>query len=437
MLDRSRQSQSTAPQTLAWLAVLTCAILRPGGAHAAEPSPPPALTLEAAIQMGLERNPELIALRQQHGIAEAGVVIAQTYPFNPVLESKVRYASGPISAGITNRVSNEHKLLMDVEIHGQGGIRRRGAAAALSRTDFEITAQETALAIRIRRAFDTALNRAEKLKVTQETIKENTAAAALVEKLVNGGILKVADLYIIRAEVDDVTAQLKIGETAFVAAAHDFYRAVGIVGDPVQLLPGPALPTLKYDSEALVEAALKQRPDLHARQLAVEEASAKLLLEKANRHGNPNFGPAYEYDPTRINLIGVQATLPFPVFNTHRGEILQREAELTRASLEARQVEIQVRQDIYAALARLDKAQASLDTYRKKNIPNLEKTLVEMRKLLEAKEADMLRVLDVQRKILKARETELDALLEVQQALADLAAALGDPTFAATPPPRP
>src|SRR5207245_1491639 len=73
------------------------------------------LKLDGAVRWALQNNPELAALRQQHGIAAAAVVIADTYPFNPIWEAKVRAANGPESAGITNRVSNEHKVLIDVE----------------------------------------------------------------------------------------------------------------------------------------------------------------------------------------------------------------------------------------------------------------------------------------------------------------------------------
>src|SRR5438874_2281885 len=83
--------------------------------------------------LALENNPELMALRQQHGIAAAGVVIARTYPFNPVWEDKTQANNGPLSAGITNRVSTEHLLLLELELRGQGSYRRQGATAALSR----------------------------------------------------------------------------------------------------------------------------------------------------------------------------------------------------------------------------------------------------------------------------------------------------------------
>src|SRR5438128_853540 len=67
---------------------------------AAPVQPAPAETLapmsaDAAIRYALLNNPEIAAQRQQHGIAAAGVVIAKTYPFNPVWESSVRAAFGP------------------------------------------------------------------------------------------------------------------------------------------------------------------------------------------------------------------------------------------------------------------------------------------------------------------------------------------------------
>ncbi len=83
-----------------------------------------------------------------------------------------------------------------------------------------------------------------------------------------------------------------------------------------------------------------------------------MRLEIANRYGNPIVGPAYEYDATRINYIGAQLTLPLPVFNTHRGDIQQREAERNRASYDLIQTEVQIRQDVFAALKRLEQARA-------------------------------------------------------------------------------
>ena len=144
------------------------------------------------------------------------------------------------------------------------------------------------------------------------------------------------------------------------------------------------------------------------------------------------IGPAYEYDPTRINLIGTQITLPLPVFNTRRGEILQRQAERARAALECQQMELLVRHDVWAALARLEEARAGLAVYQTQVLRDAESGVAEIELLFRQAEpgVDVPRVVEFRRKLLKARDGYLDALLEMRQALADLAAAVGDPALA-------
>src|SRR5439155_26049987 len=156
-------------------------------AHA-EPVPA-ILTREAAMRWALHNNPELAVLRQQHGISAAAVIIAETYPFNPVWEAKVRAVSGPESAGITNRVSNEHKLRLDVEVRHQGQYRRRAAGAALTRTDWEIAFQEVSLAVRVLRAFDAVIYQQNKRRLVEEALRVNEEAAKDVSVLTEQGKL--------------------------------------------------------------------------------------------------------------------------------------------------------------------------------------------------------------------------------------------------------
>ena len=397
----------------------------------AEEIPPAVLNRAAAMAWALEHNPELAAIREQHGIAAAQIVIANTYPFNPVWEAKVRAAVGPESAGITNRVSNEHKLLFEVEIRGQGSHRRAAAAAALSRTDWEIAFQELNLAVRTARAFNSMLYRQEKLRLIEETVKLHEQAASQVVKLVEQSKLRPVDLIVIRTEVLDARAQTGPGRAALIAGGADLRRAMGITAGGFAVRGTLEMPARRWDLEALMQTGLGRRADLRAREAALGEAEARLRLEIANRYGNPNIGPAYEYDPSRINLIGAQLSVPLPVFNTRRGEILQRTAERDRAALEVQQIEVQIRQDVQAALRRLEEAQKVVELYRAELLPKLKKSLEGVEKLFLENEpgVDIVRVLDVRRKLLKARDGYLDALWEVSQARADLAAAVGDPVL--------
>jgi len=190
-----------------------------------------------------------------------------------------------------------------------------------------------------------------------------------------------------------------------------------------------ALPPL--DGHELMQLALDARADLRARTAAVGEAEARVRLASADRFGNPVIGPDYELNETRASFIGAQVNVPLPMFNKHKGEIMQREAERTQAALLLRQTEVQVRQDVDAAVARLAQARAWVESYRIETLPRLRKALQEMENLFAHNEpgTDLLRVIEVRRQLLRARDVYLDALGELSQARADLAAALGDPRF--------
>jgi cobalt-zinc-cadmium efflux system outer membrane protein len=393
---------------------------------------PKRLTLAQAIASALENNPELAALRQQHGIAAAGVVIARTYPFNPIWEGKIRATDGPVSAGITNRVSNEHKVLMDIEVRGQGTHRRQAAQAALSRTDWEIAFQETALAVRVARAFNAVLYRQEKLRLLEETIRLNEKAVDQIHALVEKARLRPVDYLTARGELNDTRTQLSPARAALAAAWRDLRLALGAEGGTSELDGKLDPPSAQCELELLLTTALERRADLHAREAAIAEADARLRLEVANRYGNPNIGPAYEYDPTRVNLIGAQISLPLPVFNTRRGEIQQREAERARAGLELRQAELLVRHDVQAGVTRLQEARTGLELYRTRVLRDAESNVTDIELLFKSVEpgVDLPQVTEFRRKLLKARDGYLDALLEMRQALADLAAAVGDAAIA-------
>jgi cobalt-zinc-cadmium efflux system outer membrane protein len=279
------------------------------------------------------------------------------------------------------------------------------------------------------------LYRESKLKVLQETVRLNERTVVQVQRLVEAGKLRPADLVLARTEVDAAKAQLGQGRTARSVAVADLRRALGILGDPYDFQGSLALAVVPADQDTLAVAAIRQRPDVQSRHLAIAEAQARLGLERANRFGNPSIGPAMEYNETRVTFVGMWLVTPLPVLNTRRGEIQQRQAELERTRLDLAQVEFQAQQDVEAALRRLANARAWANNYEKEVLPSLQRGMRELEHLLASGEpgVDVIKVIDVQRKYLTAYDRSLDAQLEVSQATADLAAAVGDPSLAVGP----
>jgi outer membrane protein TolC len=392
---------------------------------------PEKLPLDAAVSWALQNNPELAAIRQQHGVAAAAVVIARTYPFNPTWTNKLFAVNGP--PGVTNRVAIEQRVDLQLELHGQRGYRLQAALAALSRTDWEIAFQEEALALRVIRAFDAVLYYDAKLKLGEQTVRLNEDTAARVSDLTKQGVLKPSDIVLARSEVDSSRVLLGAARVAQAKALQDLRRALGITTEPFALEGKLDIPAAGGELDKLVALALERRPDLRARQLAIQETDARLQLAVADRLGNPTIGPDYERNETSDNFIGAQIVLPLPIFNRRRGEILQREAERTRATLDLRNNEILIRQEVQAALEHLTRARAWAETYRKEVLPNLETSLKNVQDLMAQGGVPILSVIDIQRKLLKARDDYLAVLYELNQAQADLAAAVGDPSIAIMP----
>ena len=388
------------------------------------------LTLDEAVRYGLANNPQLASIRQQYGIAAAGVVIAKTYPFNPILQTGAAAAMGPPSAGVTNSVFTTARVAIEAEVRGQRAFRQQAAFAALTRTEWEVASQEITFAINTVRAFDGLVYRQAKLALTEEFVKLNQKASEQVKELVDRGTLRSADILLARAEVNSMRSQIGLNRTALLTARHDFARSLGkadLTAVPVGTLDRPA-PTSETDR--LLEAALEHRPDLFARERAIAEADARLKLQIADRLGNLTIGPTYELNETRVNMVGLAIDAPIPVFNRKRGEVKQREAERLQAILNLRQTEMEIRQDVVTAAPRVAEARAWLNNYQQEILPDLRKSLNEMDKLFQQGQAgvDILRVLDVRRKLLQAQDGYLDAFagLFLRQ-LADLGLALGDP----------
>lgn len=420
---------------LLWM-IHVCAGMARAGPPAPAPEPlPNVLTVESAVEWALLNNPALRTQRQQRGIAGAAVVIARTYPFNPEFQNQIQYVNGPPEAGTTYHFPFQSAILWQVQVRGQRGYRQQEAWAALSRTDWEIASVEQSLAVHVVRSFRTLLYRYEKLRLIEQIIQINEQALQQVRKLMEQGKLRGSDLILVSTEVDAARALLGPGRAALIAARFDLRRALGAVEETFEATGTLDPPLQACDTETLMMVALDRRADLRASRVAVEEAEARLRLTIADRFGDPSIGPVVNMDNTRDYYTGALINLPLPVFNRKQGEILQRRAEVSKALEASRQVEVDVRQDVQAALARLNNARNWANLYRTQTLPNLQSNMEGIEKLFLAGEpgVDVLRVIEVRRRLLQARDGYLDARSEVTQGEADLAAAVGEPMLAIVP----
>jgi cobalt-zinc-cadmium efflux system outer membrane protein len=397
--------------------------------------PPPGLTRDLAIHYALQNNPALMTTRQQYGYAQAAIVLAKTYPFNPIYTGYVAGMSGAAESDFRNRVFTEDYVTLELELRGQGGHRRAAASAGASRIEWEIAQQEMALSIAVVRAFNTVLYRQKKLEVLEESLKLTEQSFEQLKRQVDSGKIKPLDIAVVRADLESARAQGSQLRTTLAGARSDLRKLLGTLDDSFAVLGKLDVPLPGGDQASFTQLALEQRPDLHARRAAICEVEANLRLVESNRYGNPQVGPFYSLDDSRISTIGARIVLPLPVLNTKRAEIMKAQTDVSKVRFEVQQLETQASQDVMAALTRYTNATKWAAAYETDVVPGLLSAKQEMERLLAQSDpsVDAARFLVVQRAYLKAIETLLDARFEVSQAQADLALAVAEPMLAVGP----
>jgi outer membrane protein TolC len=388
-------------------------------------------TREEAVRQALHSNPTLMAARKQHGYAEAALVIAKTYPYNPVYTGYETYATGPNS---DNHVYLEQYISLEVELRGQGKHRRAIGAAAASRIDWEISQQEIAVSVAVIRAFNTVLYRQQKLAFVDENLKLSEQAFEGTRKQAEAGKVTKLDLSLARADLDSARAQRGQTRTTLAIARSDLRKLLGTLDDTFIAAGNLDVTLPSTDPDALTKLALDHRADLQAKRAALGEAEAAVRLVRANRFGNPSFGMFYEYDPTKVVYSGLRLSMPLAIFNTKKGEILKAETDVMKVNAEMLNLELQAAQDVQAALARLTDASKWAEGYAVEVLPNLAGARAELEALAAKNPAEGARLTSVKRGYLKASESWLDARFEVSQAEADLALAVAEPSLAFGPP---
>lgn len=397
-------------------------------AGAANDQTPQVVDVRRAYQYALANNPELAVARQQRGIASAGLVQARTYPFNPYLTLGPRGVVGGFDEGVLRHFTIAGSVTLELEVFHQRAKRIEAARANLSKTEWDIAAQELSVAVRAVRAFNTAIYRKEKLELLQAYLGLSEQALRELKELWKKKKEKepAGEVVLAQFEVQEAKAQVISGRVPWVTAQQELMKAIGAVHF-VTTQGSLEITYRDWREDELVKTALTARADIQARRMAVVEAEARLKLERSNRFGNLTVGPNYEINEAKAQFIGASVAMPLAVYNRKKGEVLQRDAELAKSVLEQQQLEFQTRQEVKSALARLAEVQELIRVYRKDYLPALEARGKELQKLYAegGEGVDLQQVLELRRRLLKTRESYLDALYDHGQFELDLAAAVG------------
>ncbi|MBI5439795.1 MAG: TolC family protein [Deltaproteobacteria bacterium] len=403
------------------MSVLTvCAVLVAASASAQTKTEEPGeLDLPRVIALAAEQSPAARIGRTQVAEAEGRLTGADVRSLdNPTVGA----ALGP-RIGSRNGLDVDLTLEVPVELGGRRTKRVSAAAAGLAREKHRVDdLRREAIATAVR-AYYRALRAEESVRLAQEQKR-------LAEELLGAAQARYEAGQVPRLEVNLAYAQVAR------AGSHIATEQVGAARTKAELALALGLPSTGnlrpvgelrdrsvLDSAGSV-AAPEDRADVLAALSDVRAAEAEAALAEAERLPELAFTAGYaREEDANVLLAGVSLSLP--LFNPHKGAVLEAEARKQRARVEAETRRVVASAQVEGAREAYGGALEAVRLIEAETLPRAfenEKLTLES---YRAGKIGLPTLLQVRREVLEARRAYLDTLLEAAEAGTDLVSALG------------
>lgn len=308
------------------------------------------LTLDEARSLALRGNPNYLAVTQRLAVAEADVLTASTYPWNPELEME---GPGSFSPGSLGRY--EARLSQELEWAGQMGLRTRAAEFGSTSTGGEVRDAARELIQGVEVAYAELIAARSRWAVAEDIRILNERLQNAVRVQLDEGEVSVLQANLVEIESGRARARVLEEERRVRTAAIELVRIVGLpAGTEIEPLDAEGARPPEPDELSatdLLAAAIVGRPDLVAAEAAV--AQSRALDRLATREALPNLriqGIAEREAPGAPLRWGLGLSISLPLFDRNQGLRARRDAELRASGLRHDGALLRVRADVRDAL---------------------------------------------------------------------------------------
>ncbi len=399
---------NTSSSLLTWVSVFLT-LLSPLLTMAAEPVPPaPAsaqngtsqevaaqgLTIGQLEALAIQNNPTLEQARAETWKTYGRYVQAGLYP-NP----DVGYAASEV--GNEGRGGQQGTYIQQEFVFGgKLGLSQNVASAERDAADHALLLQELRVRNNVRLEYYAILVANRNLDLAKQlfAVAENAARLAKIRSE-QGEASKLDEL---QARGEQQRAAVAVAQ-ATNAVEATWKRLQAVVGDPTlskQPLAGNieqnVLPDISYPE--LLERLQLTSPQIRLAEARINRAEAAVARAEVEPIPNLTIQNTIQYDAsTRFTVVGIQATMPIPVFNRNQGNITEAENEWIRASREVDRLRLEQQRALATRWQEFANARVQVEQYRSEVLPTVSETLTLTRSAYEAGEADYLRLLTAQR----------------------------------------
>lgn len=390
------------------------------GSPSRAPEPAGPLTLQAALALATSANADLAAARHELEAVKATVLQAGVLP-NPSVGFEVQD---------THRDTRETTLLLNqpIELGGKRSARVQAAERGQDAAAAEFVVRQAEVRAAVITAFFNVLTAQERLRLAQDSAELAQRATNVAARRVAAG--KGSPVEETRARVAETGVRLELVQArSNLATARQqlsatwgnlFPRFERVEGE-LAILPKPPEP------DAL-SARLSSAPALARARLEVDRRQALAQLERSRRIPDLTFSLGVKRnEELGRNQAIVGVSVPLPVFDRNRGNVLESLRRVDKARDELSGLETRLGTELAQAYERLSATRQEVDALQKEVLPGAQSAYEAATKGYEFGKFGFVDVLDAQRTLLQAKSQYLRALSEAHRAAADIDRILGGP----------
>jgi cobalt-zinc-cadmium efflux system outer membrane protein len=395
-------------------------------ADRASPEPRGDLTLRDAFGAALVGNPTLAALSFELRVRQALAVQARALP-NPALVADVENVGGAGNRREWEAAETTLSLAQLIELGGKRASRRRTAELEQNLAGWDHAARRLDVLAETAKGFVGVLAAQERLALASELLGLAEQSVHTVAATVRAGAVSPVEetrarVALGRAQSERFRAERELAEARLALAARwgqpqaHFERALGTltaVSEPPPL-------------DALL-SALPRNPDV--KRLSTEAALRRAAVDAERARRVPDItvsagGRRFSDDGSGALVFGF--SVPLPVFDQNRGNVLAAEQALSKAKHEHRATAVAVESAVRIAHQTLGAIYEQGASLRDRTIPEARRTYAAAQDAYARGLFRYLEVLDAQRTLFELRGEYLASVTRYHETEAELARLVGD-----------
>lgn len=380
------------------------------------------LTIDSAVQIALLNNPDIQALFEEIGIAQADLVQAGLLQ-NPVIAGLVRFPESK-HAVINTEFSIAQNFLDFVLIP----LRERIAEADLERVQYKVAHAILELAYEVQETFYSYQAEQAKLETMGPLVEIFETVSQLAQGQLEQG--NINDLEYQSRLKDSLESKVEMAQSRneAIRLREKLNRLLGLRSlDACWHASNelPALPEEEAPLACLEEIALFRRLDLDAARWEVERIARMLGVKEWWAYTDAILGASGEKDAEGTKVAGPLFAFELPIFNYGQADRARLNAMLRQSVERLNAMEVEALAQVRLARDRLAINKSIAASFQKEIVPLLEQIRAMSQRYYNGMALSVYKLLDAEKEHLRTKIRATDSLKDYWQSRVALDRALG------------